>query len=171
MRGTRTRRLAIVALALALAHAPAPGRALEADAPLGVIEECVSKNLRGSSSMQSVELIRPSLDAVFLSLTGRRYSSGDEDGGTDLTYTFTRTGPNGSALTVNFGVSGAAEFTTDYNQALSERRKNTVLGGLIDGTIARGRMSSEAVGETQPLVDTGDGVREQGNRVAVVTLY
>lgn len=59
----------------------------------------------------------------------------------------------------------------DYNQALSERRKNTVLGGLIEGSVARGRISSEAVGETQPLVDTGDGVREQGNRVAVVTLY
>ena len=59
----------------------------------------------------------------------------------------------------------------DYNQALSERRKNTVLGSLIDGDVSRGRISSEAVGETQPLVDTGDGVREQGNRVAVVTLY
>ena len=59
---------------------------------------------------------------------------------------------------------------TDYNQALSERRKNTMLGAMIEGGVDRTRITSEAVGETQPLVDTGDGVPEQANRVAVVTL-
>ena len=58
----------------------------------------------------------------------------------------------------------------DYNQALSERRANAVVGALITGGIDRGRVVSEAVGQTQPLVPTGDGVREQGNRVAEIDL-
>ena len=61
--------------------------------------------------------------------------------------------------------------TIDYNQALSERRANTVIGGLIDAGISRGRISSEAVGQTRPLVMTADGVMEQANRVAKVTLF
>ncbi len=59
----------------------------------------------------------------------------------------------------------------DYNQALSERRTNTVIGELISAGVSRGRISSEAAGETKPLVNTEDGVVEQGNRVATVTLF
>ena len=58
----------------------------------------------------------------------------------------------------------------DYNQALSERRANSVIGALIDAGVDPGRIVSEAVGETQPMVDTGDGVREQANRVAEIDL-
>ena len=58
----------------------------------------------------------------------------------------------------------------DYNQALSERRANSVVGALIEGGLLRSRITSEAVGQTQPLVDTGDGVREQANRVAEIDL-
>ena len=56
----------------------------------------------------------------------------------------------------------------NYNQALSERRANTVISGLIDGGVSAERIVSDPVGETQPLVDTGDGVREQGNRVVEI---
>jgi len=58
----------------------------------------------------------------------------------------------------------------DYNQALSERRANAVVGALIEGGLLRSRITSEAVGQNQPLVDTGDGVREQANRVAEIDL-
>jgi Ca2+-binding RTX toxin-like protein len=39
-----------------------------------------------------------------------------EDGTTNLVYTFTRTGPTTSALTVNYGITGTAD-TTDYTGA------------------------------------------------------
>jgi OOP family OmpA-OmpF porin len=58
----------------------------------------------------------------------------------------------------------------DYNQALSERRTISVITQMLEGGIDRSRITSEAVGQTQPLVDTGDDVREQANRVAVITL-
>ena len=42
---------------------------------------------------------------------------------------------------------------------------------MISAGVSRGRISSEAAGETKPLVATEDGVVEQGNRVATVTLF
>ncbi len=41
----------------------------------------------------------------------------NEDGTTNLVYTFTRSGVTSGALTVNFDVSGTAAFNTDYNQS------------------------------------------------------
>ena len=58
----------------------------------------------------------------------------------------------------------------DYNQSLSVRRCNSVTGALIDAGIDRGRIFSVPVGETQPLVETGDGVADQANRVVVITI-
>jgi outer membrane protein OmpA-like peptidoglycan-associated protein len=58
----------------------------------------------------------------------------------------------------------------DYNQALSVRRCNSVTGAMIEAGIDRSRIVSFPVGQTQPLVETGDGVVEQGNRVVVITL-
>jgi hypothetical protein len=47
-----------LALALALVFGPAPdARALEADAPIEAIQTCMSDNLRGESSVQSLEMI------------------------------------------------------------------------------------------------------------------
>src|SRR6185503_7706962 len=40
----------------------------------------------------------------------------NEDGATNLVYTFTRTGVTSTALTVNFTVGGTATFNTDYTQ-------------------------------------------------------
>jgi len=39
------------------------------------------------------------------------------EGGANLVYTFTRTGPTSSALTVNFSVGGTASFPADYSQS------------------------------------------------------
>jgi hypothetical protein len=39
------------------------------------------------------------------------------EGGAPLVYTFTRTGPTASALTVNFSVGGSASFPADYSQS------------------------------------------------------
>lgn len=51
-----------------------------------------------------------------------------------------------------------------YNQALSERRAAEVRGYLVSRGIADGVISSQGYGETQPLVETADGVKEPQNR-------
>ncbi|MFM6054774.1 MAG: cadherin repeat domain-containing protein, partial [Sphaerospermopsis kisseleviana] len=43
-------------------------------------------------------------------------SSVNEDGTTNLVYTFTRNGSTTNALTVKYGVAGTATFNTDYTQ-------------------------------------------------------
>lgn len=57
-----------------------------------------------------------------------------------------------------------------YNQTLSERRANRVIEELVTGGVDPVRISGEAVGETQPLIPTADGVREEGNRAVVISL-
>ncbi len=58
----------------------------------------------------------------------------------------------------------------DYNQTLSERRANRVIEELVSGGVEPTRITGEAVGETQPLIPTADGVREEGNRAVVINL-
>jgi OmpA-OmpF porin, OOP family len=58
----------------------------------------------------------------------------------------------------------------DYNQRLSERRARTVVDELVRLGVPRDRISSRAVGETQPPVPTPDGVREPRNRVVEITV-
>ncbi len=75
------------------------------------------------------------------------------------------------SLTIKVVGHADTSGAVDYNQALSERRTNGVIGALIDGGVNRARIVGEGVGETAPLVSTGDGVREQGNRVAEIDLF
>jgi outer membrane protein OmpA-like peptidoglycan-associated protein len=56
----------------------------------------------------------------------------------------------------------------DYNMQLSERRANTVAAELVQAGIPARVITTEAFGETQPAVETGDGVPEQANRRVVV---
>ena len=56
--------------------------------------------------------------------------------------------------------SGAAS----YNLALSKRRANDALNELVRQGIQRNKITAEGKGETEPFVQTGDGVKEQLNR-------
>ena len=56
--------------------------------------------------------------------------------------------------------SGAA----NYNVGLSQRRNDTVRAYLESKGVPGGVISTEAFGETAPLVQTADGVREAQNR-------
>lgn len=51
-----------------------------------------------------------------------------------------------------------------YNQALSQRRANAVRDYLVGKGIPSGVITTEAFGESRPLVETADGVREPQNR-------
>jgi len=58
----------------------------------------------------------------------------------------------------------------EYNIALSQRRANNV-GRYLEGRgVAAGSISTEAFGESRPLVDTADGVREPQNRRVEITM-
>ena len=60
----------------------------------------------------------------------------------------------------NTDTSGSAS----YNQALSARRAAVVRDALISNGIDGGLISVQAMGESNPAKDTGDGVREPLNR-------
>ena len=52
----------------------------------------------------------------------------------------------------------------DYNMALSLRRANTVKNALVSEGVPATAIAVVGRGETQPLVQTADGVREPQNR-------
>ena len=58
----------------------------------------------------------------------------------------------------------------DYNMALSLRRANTVKSALVRDGVPATAISVVGKGETQPLVQTADGVREPQNRRVEIVL-
>lgn len=58
----------------------------------------------------------------------------------------------------------------DYNQRLSERRAATVRSALVAQGIESGKITATGRGETELLVQTGDGVKEPQNRRATIDL-
>ncbi len=71
-----------------------------------------------------------------------------EDGVPNLVYTFTRTGPTGSALTANFSVAGTATFNNDYTQSGAAGFTATT------GTVTFGAGSATALVTLDPTADT-----------------
>ncbi|WP_328703039.1 OmpA family protein [Arenibaculum pallidiluteum] len=58
--------------------------------------------------------------------------------------------------------------STRYNQRLSERRASSVRDSLVRGGVPTGVIATSGRGESQPLIATGDGVREPSNRRAEI---
>jgi outer membrane protein OmpA-like peptidoglycan-associated protein len=58
----------------------------------------------------------------------------------------------------------------DYNMGLSQRRADAVAAELERLGVDQAQIAVSAVGETQPLVPTGDGVREPQNRRVEIIL-
>jgi OOP family OmpA-OmpF porin len=76
----------------------------------------------------------------------------------------------GSAARLDLVGKADRSGTDRYNQGLSERRARAVVDALIRAGVPRDRISSRAVGESQPPVPTPDGVREPRNRVVEITV-
>jgi outer membrane protein OmpA-like peptidoglycan-associated protein len=74
--------------------------------------------------------------------------------------------------TTRIEVAGHADRSGSdaYNQALSQRRANTVAAELVRIGVARNAISVAAFGESRPLVPTADGVREPQNRRVEIVL-
>src|SRR5688500_5590869 len=79
---------------------------------------------------------------------------------------FKRTGSARIALRGHTDTSGNAA----YNQALSERREQAVTDELVRQGVPAEAISGVAVGEADPAVPTGDGVREEQNRRVEIAL-
>jgi outer membrane protein OmpA-like peptidoglycan-associated protein len=57
----------------------------------------------------------------------------------------------------------------DYNVKLSQRRSDAVKAYMVTKGVSEGAIATEAFGESRPLVDTADGVREPQNRRVEIT--
>ena len=57
----------------------------------------------------------------------------------------------------------------DYNVGLSQRRADNARSYLAGRGVPDGVMTTEAIGESRPLVETADGVREPQNRRVEIT--
>jgi len=60
--------------------------------------------------------------------------------------------------------------TARYNQGLSQRRANNVAAELVRLGVPRSAITTQAFGESRPLVQTADGVREPQNRRVEIVL-
>ena len=60
--------------------------------------------------------------------------------------------------------------TARYNQGLSQRRAANVAAELVRLGVPRSAITTQAFGETRPLVQTADGVREPQNRRVEIVL-
>lgn len=60
--------------------------------------------------------------------------------------------------------------SAEYNQALSERRAESVQAALVEMGVPADQITTRGLGLTQPLVPTGDGVREAQNRRAEIDI-
>jgi hypothetical protein len=69
------------------------------------------------------------------------------EGGANLVYTFTRTGPTTSAVTANFSIGGSASFPADYTQS------GATTFSPPNGTVTFGIGSSTASVTVTPLTD------------------
>ncbi len=75
-------------------------------------------------------------------------------------------------LSVRLTAHADSTGSSAYNLALSRRRLDAVTAAFLEGGISLDRISEEdAMGESAPLVPTGDGVREAGNRAVEISLF
>jgi len=61
--------------------------------------------------------------------------------------------------------------SNDYNLRLSQRRVNNALSAVTAKGLPSGIISTGYQGESNPRIDTGDGVRERGNRRVEIQVF
>ncbi len=77
---------------------------------------------------------------------------------------------SGNPTTIRIAGHADKSGTNMYNDALSKRRADAVRAKLEQGGVARTKSTTEAFGESRPLVNTADDVREPQNRRVEVTI-
>ena len=76
--------------------------------------------------------------------------------------------PNTQVLIVGHTDSTGSD---SYNQSLSERRATSAADHLVEQGIARGRITAEGRGETEPVASNDDEVGQQLNRRVEVAIF
>ena len=76
--------------------------------------------------------------------------------------------PNTQVLIVGHTDSTGSD---SYNQSLSERRATSAADHLVEQRIARGRITAEGRGETEPVASNDDEVGQQLNRRVEVAIF
>lgn len=71
---------------------------------------------------------------------------------------------------INITANADRTGTAQHNQMLSERRAEAVRRILVENGVARNLIIAEGRGENDPQVATADGIAEQENRSAIITL-
>jgi outer membrane protein OmpA-like peptidoglycan-associated protein len=68
-------------------------------------------------------------------------------------------------------ITGHADRSSNdkYNMAISKRRAESVRRYLAAHGVPNGKMTTQAFGESRPLVETADGVKEPQNRRVDIT--
>jgi subtilisin family serine protease/subtilisin-like proprotein convertase family protein len=106
----------------------------------GQMMQIADLKLFGSQSTQPGPVPPAPLPVVSLAVSPAAVA---EDGATNLTYTFTRTGSTATALVVNYGIAGTATQGTDYT-----------VGGGATGTITFAAGAATANVTVDPTADT-----------------
>lgn len=77
-----------------------------------------------------------------------------------------------NTCTATFAVVGYTDTSGSpaANRRLAQRRADRVRQALIDAGVPAAEIRTEALGENDPAVTTGDGVKEERNRRVVVTM-
>ncbi|MFM8524348.1 MAG: M10 family metallopeptidase C-terminal domain-containing protein, partial [Cyanobacteriota bacterium] len=99
----------------------------------------------GTTTAVTGTILNDDLPVISLSVSP---ASVTENGTTNLVYTFTRTGPTTTALTVSFGVAGTATFNSDYTQTGAASFSATA------GTVTFLAGSATALVTVDPTMDT-----------------
>ncbi len=75
---------------------------------------------------------------------------------------------SGNAVAVEVRGHADRSGSADYNMQLSQKRADTVRDYLSKNGIPAAKIETRALGESEPLVATGDGIRDPRNRRAEV---
>jgi hypothetical protein len=102
---------------------------------------------------------------VFFDLDSARVSPQAQDTLRQAAASFKSSGVSSVAATGHTDTTGSAS----YNMGLSLRRANAVRDVLVREGLPAAAVTTSGRGETQPLVQTGDGVLEPQNRRVEVT--
>ena len=93
---------------------------------------------------------------------GHNQSSSSETG--DMVGRITGLGQQCNVESVSITGHADTSGSYDYNMGLSRRRARNAKAALVRRGIAASRISTQGMGETQTVIDLGDGVRERANR-------
>jgi ABC-2 type transport system ATP-binding protein len=137
---------------------------IKTDRPSQVAAEAVSSLGADAARLVEVEIVRPSLDSVYLSLTERRYSAGEEPAELDAA-----AAPGGGTLRVISGARAGESFAVDRELLIGREGSDIAID---DPELSRRHARVRAVAGGIELEDLGssNGTFVDGTRITTITI-